>query len=59
VDRVPVLESTLPRTFRDSAVGAFSRARFEPALRKGRAVKSIKKVEVRFAAPLSELNRGS
>jgi TonB family protein len=59
VDRVQVLESTVPRTFRDSAVGAFSRARFEPALRKGRAVKSIKKVEVRFAAPLSELNRGS
>jgi len=58
VDRVQVLESTVPREFQESAVAAFTRARFEPARRKGRAVKSIKKVEVRFAAPLSELNRG-
>lgn len=59
VDRVAILESTVPRAFQDSAAGAFGRARFEPARRKGRAVKSIKRVEVRFAAPLSELNRGS
>ncbi len=58
VDRVDVLEATVPAAFRASAVHAFEQARFEPARRWGRAVKSVKKVEVRFEAPLPELNRG-
>lgn len=58
VDRVEVLDATVPASFRDSAVRAFERARFEPALRWGRAVKSVKKVEVRFDAPVRSLNRG-
>ena len=57
VDRVEVLESTLPPSFRDRAVRAFAATPFEPATRKGRPVKSVKKVEVRFEAPLRELNR--
>ena len=49
VDRVEVLESTVPPSFRDYAVGVFSATRFDPAQRGGRAVKSVKKIEVRFA----------
>jgi TonB family protein len=59
VDEVRILESTVPLQFQRSAVAAFSKARFEPARRMGRAVKSVKRVEVRFEAPLRELNRGS
>lgn len=58
VDRVDVLESTVPASFRDEAVQRFAVARFEPATRKGRAVKSVKKVEVRFDSPLRGLNAG-
>ena len=57
VDRVEVLESTLPDFLRDRAVRAFASTAFEPATRKGRPVKSVKKVEVRFEAPLRQLNR--
>jgi TonB family protein len=59
VDEVRIVESTVPLQFQRSAVAAFSKARFEPARRMGRAVKSVKRVEVRFEAPLRELNRGS
>lgn len=58
VDRVDVLESTVPASFRDEAVQRFAATRFEPATRKGRAVKSVKKVEVRFDSPLRGLNAG-
>ena len=55
VDRVDVLESTVPQAFRDHAVQVFSTAAFEPAQRNGAAVKSVKKVEVRFAPPIGSL----
>ena len=58
VDRVDVLESTVPASFRDEALQRFAATRFEPATREGRAVKSVKKVEVRFDAPLRGLNPG-
>jgi len=54
VDRVEVLESTLPQSFRDSAVKTFSEVRFDPAVKDGRAVKSVKRVEVDFAPPVPE-----
>ena len=57
VDRIEVLEATVPATFRQSAVRAFMETPFEPAVRRGRAVKSVKKVEVRFKAPVRELDR--
>jgi TonB family protein len=51
VDRVEVLESTVPPSFRNYAVDVFTATRFDPAQRGGRAVKSVKKVEVIFAPP--------
>lgn len=57
VDRVEVLESTVPAAFMASAVAKFRAATFAPAERRGRPVKSVKKVEVRFQAPLSGLER--
>ncbi|HXS51867.1 MAG TPA: TonB family protein [Usitatibacter sp.] len=59
VDRVQVLGSTLPPRYRDACVKAFATARFEPALREGRKVKSVKRVEVRFAPPVRGLGRDS
>jgi TonB family protein len=56
VDRVDVLESTVPASFRDSAVRAFTRTPFDPAVRFGRPVKSVKRVEVNFAPPLQALD---
>jgi TonB family protein len=55
VERVEVLEATVPNAFRDAAVKAFGEARWEPAVRHGRKVKSVKRVEVDFKAPLREL----
>ena len=55
VDRVEVLESTVPESFRASAIQAFRAARYEPAVRYGRIVKSIKRVEVRFAPQVGGL----
>ncbi|HET7401630.1 MAG TPA: energy transducer TonB, partial [Usitatibacter sp.] len=55
VDRVDVIQSTVPQAFRDHAVQIFSTAVFEPAQRGGRAVKSVKKVEVQFAPPIRGL----
>jgi TonB family protein len=54
VDRVEVLESTVPPSFRNYAVDTFTATRFEPAQRGGRAVKSVKKVEVVFAPSREE-----
>ena len=51
VDRVDVVESTVPPSFRNYAVAMFTATRFEPAQRRGRAVKSVKRVEVVFAPP--------
>jgi TonB family protein len=58
VDRVDVIESHVPGAYLDSAVRAFATARFEPAQWHGRSVKSVKKVEVKFAAPLRGLQDG-
>ena len=55
VDRVDVIQSTVPQAFRDHAVQVFSTAVFEPAQRNGRPVKSVKKVEVKFAPPIGGL----
>ena len=49
VDRAEVLESTVPPSFRNYAVGVFTATRFDPAQRGGRAVKSVKKIEIVFA----------
>ena len=51
VDRVRVLESSVPASFRDGAVRAFEATRFDPAVRFGRPVKSVKRVEVEFKPP--------
>jgi len=56
VDRVEVLESSVPESFRASAVRAFAGTPFDPAVRYGRPVKSIKKVEVSFAPPVRALD---
>ena len=58
VDRVEVLESSVPESFRASAVAAFAGTPFDPAVRYGRPVKSVKKVEVKFAPPLRGLDSG-
>ena len=42
----------MPGSFRESAVKAFAGTPFDPAMRYGRAVKSVKRVEVSFAPPL-------
>lgn len=56
VDRVDVAESTVPESFRASAVAAFAATPFDPAVRYGRPVRSLKKVEVKFAAPIMGLD---
>lgn len=48
VDRIDVLESTVPPSYREYAIAVFRATRFEPAKRGGRAVRSVKKVEVVF-----------
>ncbi len=55
VTRVDVLESSVPPAFREQAVRAFLAARFVPAEKGGRSVRSVKRVEVRFAAPVRSL----
>jgi TonB family protein len=56
VDRAEVLESSVPESFRASAMQAFARTPFDPAVRYGRPVKSIKRVEVSFAPPVRALD---
>jgi TonB family protein len=51
VDRVEVAEATVPPAFRDSAAKAFSEARWEPARKAGKRVKTVKVVEVEFEPP--------
>jgi hypothetical protein len=57
VDRVDATESTVPATFRDDAVKAFSQSRWEPARIWGIRVKSLKRVEIDFEPPVRELDR--
>jgi len=58
VDRVEVVSSTVPASFRDGAVRAFGTTPFDPAVRYGLKVKSVKRVEVRFEPPVRGLNPG-
>jgi len=58
VDRVQVEESSVPESFRASAVAAFAGTPFDPAVRYGRPVKSVKRVEVKFAPPIQGLDAG-
>lgn len=56
VERVEMLESTVPPSFREKAVKAFTGVDFEPALKAGRKVKSLKRVEIRFLPPIRDLD---
>jgi hypothetical protein len=58
VDRVDVLESSVPEAFRASAVERFRVTPFEPAVRYGRPVKSVKRVELRFVPTSGALDTG-
>ncbi len=51
VEAVKLLDATVPAAYRDIALRAFRGARFGPALRQGRPVNSVKRIEVRFVAP--------
>jgi TonB family protein len=58
VSRVEVVESTLPPVFAERAVEAFAAARFEPARRFGRAVRSVKRLELDIEPPAPGGGRG-
>jgi len=51
VDAVKLLDATVPATYQDIALRAFRAARFGPALRHGRPVRSVKRIEVQFVPP--------
>lgn len=51
VDRIEVVEAGVPPAFLDAAVRAFSASRWEPGVKAGRKVRSLKVVEVRFEPP--------
>jgi TonB family protein len=51
VDHVDVVGSTLPAVFGERATQAFKRAKFEPARRFGRAVRSVKTLELEIEPP--------
>jgi hypothetical protein len=57
VERVEVVEATLPASFRDAAVRTFSEVRWEPARKAGARVKSVKAIEVRYDPPLRGMDR--
>jgi TonB family protein len=57
VDRVDATESTVPASFRDDAVKAFSAARWEPGRIWGIRVNSVKRVEIDFEPPVRSLDR--
>jgi protein TonB len=54
VDRVELLDSTVPPAYQEVALREFRDARFGPALRGGRPVKSVKKIEVQFTPPVGD-----
>jgi TonB family protein len=51
VDRVEVVEASVPAAFREAAVAAFAASRWEPGRKGGRRVRSLKAIEVRFEPP--------
>jgi hypothetical protein len=55
VERVDVLEANVPTAYLDGSAQAFLETRFEPALKDGRKVRSVKRIEVRFAPPIRGL----
>ena len=57
VDRVEVVDASVPTRFLDVAVKAFSEARWEPGRRWGRRVKSVKAVEIDYDPPVPGLDR--
>jgi hypothetical protein len=48
-----VLEASLPQAFQDAAVETFARSRWEPGVKAGKRVPSVKQIEVRFEPPVS------
>ena len=58
VDRIEVLESTVPESFRAAAMERFRVTPFEAARRYGLPVKSVKRVEISFAPPVNQLDSG-
>jgi hypothetical protein len=55
VDRVEVLDGDVPPAYWQPAAEAWRRVKFFPAVRRGREVKSLKRVELEFAPPLRSL----
>ena len=51
VDRIEVLESGVPKEFLDAAIKAFAESRWEPGVKAGRKVRSLKSVVVSFEPP--------
>ena len=51
VDRVEILDSTVPFDLRDEAIRAFSQAQWEPGRKWGMRVKSVKRIEVDLTPP--------
>jgi len=51
VDRVELLDSTVPLDLRDEAVKSFTLARWQPGRKWGMAVKSVKRIEVDLEPP--------
>ena len=51
VDRIEVVESRVPKEFLDAAIKAFAESRWEPGVKAGRKVRSLKSVEVSFEPP--------
>jgi protein TonB len=54
VARVALLDTTVPRAYEEVALRAFRQARFGPALKWGRPVRSRKKIEVGFTPPVDD-----
>ncbi len=55
VNRVDLIEATVPEDYKAMALAAFREARFEPALKDERKVKTRKRVEIKFEAPIRDV----
>jgi TonB family protein len=54
VTRVALIDTSVPRPYEEVALRHFRAARFGPALKWGRPVRSRKKIEVRFTPPVDD-----
>lgn len=54
VSRVVIVDSDLPEAFRELTVGNFSTVLFAPGERAGEPVRSVVRIEIRYAAPVAE-----